>query len=263
MRPYRLPDYLVSGESDTTLYMLHGAYGSKEYFRYTIDRFVRAGYRVVASDAPGYGISELPESLSIAGMAETTIRLIEVTRSQRNVLLGHSMGGMTAQKVADLRPDLLQALVLSATAHTFNHSGPQWQADFLRTRVAPLTQGRAIADYAPDLLRTMMGPGAGGPAIEHALYNIRLMRGEAFQKAIAAISHYLEDDVPFRLRMPVLCIAGELDTTCPAAVMQKMAGMMPRGEFHEIKGVGHYGWGERADEYHGVVESFLARALAA
>ena len=36
-------------------------------------------------------------------------------------------------------------LVLSATAHTFNHSGPQWQADFLRTRVAPLTQGRAIA----------------------------------------------------------------------------------------------------------------------
>lgn len=262
MRPYRLPDYMVSGESDTTLYMLHGAYGSKEYFRYTIDRFVRAGYRVVASDAPGYGISEVPDGLSIVGMAELTIRLIEATRSRRNVLLGHSMGGMTAQKVADLRPDLLQALVLSATAHTFNHSGPQWQADFLRTRVAPLTQGRAIADYAPDLLRTMMGPGASSPAIDHALYNIRLMRGEAFQKAIGAISQYLEGDVPARLRMPVLCIAGELDTTCPASVMKTMAEAMPRGEFHEMKGVGHYGWGERADEYHGVVESFLARALA-
>lgn len=261
MRPYRLPDYTVSGESDTTLFMLHGAYGSKEYFRYTIERFVHAGYRVVACDAPGYGISEVPPALSMTGMAEITIRLIEATRTTRNVLLGHSMGGMVAQKVADLRPELIEALVLSATAHTFNHSGPEWQADFLRTRVAPLTQGRAIADYAPDLLRTMMGPGASSPAIDHALYNIRLMKSEAFQKAIVAISQYLEDDLPTRLKMPALCIAGELDSTCPASVMQKMAGMMAQGEFYEIKGVGHYGWGERADEYHSVVEGFLARAL--
>jgi len=239
MRPYRLPDYMVSGESDTTLFMLHGAYGSKEYFRYTIERFVARGYRVVACDAPGYGISEIPASITIPGM-----------------------GGMVAQKVADLRPELLQALVLSATAHTFNHSGPKWQADFLATRVAPLTQGRAISDYAPDLLRTMMGPGASSPTIDHALYNIRLMRGEAFQKAIGAIAQYLEDDVPARLKMPVLCIAGELDATCPASVMKTMAGMMAKGEFHEMKGVGHYGWGERADEYHAVVEGFLDRALA-
>jgi pimeloyl-ACP methyl ester carboxylesterase len=47
MRAYRLPDYMVSGESDTTLYLLHGAYGSKEYFRFTIERFVAHGFRVV------------------------------------------------------------------------------------------------------------------------------------------------------------------------------------------------------------------------
>jgi pimeloyl-ACP methyl ester carboxylesterase len=263
MRSYRLPDYMVSGESDTTLYMLHGAYGSKEYFRYTIQRFVQAGYRVVACDAPGYGISEVPESVTIPGMAEMVNRLIDATATRTNVLLGHSMGGMVAQKVADQQPGRLGALVLSATAHTFNHSGLQWQQDFMRTRVAPLTQGKAIADYAPELLRTMMGPGAEGPEIDHALYNIRLMRGETFQKAIQAIAQYLEDDVPARLTMPVLCIAGELDLTCPASVMQKMAAMMPRGEFHEMKGVGHYGWGERPDEYHGVVHAFLARALAA
>lgn len=262
MRAYRLPDYSVSGESDTTLFMLHGAYGSKEYFRYTIERFVNAGYRVVAADAPGYGISEIPEKTSIVEMAHMTNRLIEAVGTQRNALLGHSMGGMVAQKAADLRPDLISALVLSATAHTFNHSGPEWQAEFLRTRVAPLASGRSIAEYAPDLLRTMMGPGAASPAIDHALYNIRLMRGEAFQKAIAAIALYLEDDVPARLQMPVLCIAGELDSTCPASVMAQMARLAPRGQFHEMKGVGHYGWGERADEYHGVVEPFLAQALA-
>jgi pimeloyl-ACP methyl ester carboxylesterase len=262
MRPYRLPDYMVSGESDTTLYMLHGAYGSKEYFRYTIARFVAAGYRVVACDAPGYGISEVPQELEIVQMAEMVNRLIDVTQSSRSVLLGHSMGGLVAQKVADLQPQRIEALVLSASVHTFNHSGPKWQEDFLRTRVAPLTQGKSISEYAPALLKTMMGPGAQGEIIDHALYNIKMMRAEAFQKAIGAIARYLEDDVPARLSMPALCIAGELDLTCPAPVMRHMASLMPRGEFHEIKGVGHYGWGERPDEYHSVVEEFLARALA-
>ena len=259
MRSYRLPDYMVSGESDTTLYMLHGAYGSKEYFRYTIQRFVQAGYRVVACDAPGYGISEVPESISIPGMAEMVNRLIDATATRTNVLLGHSMGGMVAQKVADQQPGRLGALVLSATAHTFNHSGLQWQQDFLRTRVAPLTQGRSIAEYAPALLRTMMGPGAEGPEIDHALYNIRLMRGETFQKAIQAIAQYLEDDVPARLTMPVLCIAGELDTTAPAAVMQKMAGKIAGAEFVSLAGLGHFGWAEDPPRFNTAVIDFLTR----
>ncbi len=261
MRKYQLPDYMVSGESDTTIFMLHGAYGSKEYFRYTIERFVRSGYRVVACDAPGYCISEIPESISIPGMAEMVNRLIDATHTETTIVLGHSMGGMVAQKVADQQPGRIAALVLSATAHTFNHSGLQWQQDFLRTRVAPLTQGKAISEYAPALLRTMMGPGAEGPELDHALYNIRMMKSEAFQKAVQAIAQYLEEDVPARLTMPVLCIAGELDLTCPASVMARMAAMAPRGEFHEMKGVGHYGWGERPAEYHAVVEGFLSRAL--
>jgi hypothetical protein len=40
----------------------------------------------VACDAPGYGISEVPDALSMTGMAETTIRLIEATRSARSAL---------------------------------------------------------------------------------------------------------------------------------------------------------------------------------
>lgn len=261
MREYRLPDYLVSGESDTTVYLLHGAYGSKEYWRYTAQRLNAAGYRTVAWDAPGYGTSEVPESVTITGLAELVGRLMEHTATRHNAVLGHSMGGLVAQKVADLYPDRLQALVLSATVHTFNHSGPEWQEEFLRTRVAPLTQGRAIREYAPDLLKTMMGPGASGEIVDHVLYNVMQMDGAAFQKAIQATSAYFEDDVPQRIQLPTLCIAGELDVTCPANVMQHMAQVMPRGEFHEMKGVGHYGWAERPDEYHGVLLDFLKRSL--
>ena len=263
MRTYDLPDYLVSGEGPTTVYLLHGAYGAKEYWRYTTQTLNQAGYRVVAWDAPGYGTSPVPDTLSMGDMARVAGRLIGATSTGRNVLLGHSMGGMVAQKTADLFPDRVQALVLSATAHTFNHSGPEWQANFLATRVAPLTQGRAIADYAPEMLRSMMGPGAQGPAIDHVLHNVRLMNGAGFQKAIQATAAYLEEDVLARIEAPTLCIAGELDTTCPASVMHRMAGLLKRGEYHEMKGVAHFGWAERPDEYHQVLLSFLGRTAPA
>lgn len=258
MRTYQLPDHSVTGEGETTVYLLHGAYGSKEYWRFTAKVLADVGYRVIAWDAPGYGVSPVPKNLSISYMAEMLGRLIAATGSKRTVVLGHSMGGMVAQKAYDLLPGKIDALVLSETAHTFNHSGPQWQKEFLSTRVAPLTQGKRIAEYAPTLLRTMMGPGASGPIVDHVLYNIRLMDESGFAAAIKATSEFLEEEIIARVQIPLLCIAGELDTTCPAQVMEKMA-QLGGGEFYEMKGVGHYGWAERPDEYHGVLLEFLKR----
>ena len=110
-----MPDYLVSGEGDVTVYLLHGAYGSKEYWRWTIDELNRAGYRVVAWDAPGYGISPIPETFTMVSAAQMLNRLVDVTASGQNVLLGHSMGGMVAQQYCALYPQRMAALVLSAT----------------------------------------------------------------------------------------------------------------------------------------------------
>ena len=262
MKEQTLPDYMVAGEGDTTIYLLHGAYGSKEYWRYTVREFTRAGYRVIAWDAPGYGISPIPENMTIPSLALAFNRLVAATRSRRTVVLGHSMGGFVAQKAFDLAPTSMDLLILSATAHTFNHSGPEWQANFLQTRVAPLASGRSIREYAPEMLRTMMGPGAGGPIIDHILYNVQLMDAAGFQAAVKALAQYLEDDVIARVKIPTFCIAGELDLTCPSNVMRKMAGLCD-GEFHEMKGVGHYGWGERPDEYHGKVLDFIKRRLPA
>ncbi len=43
MTPPRMPDHEVHGDGDTTLFLLHGAYGSKEYFRDLTAALVGAG----------------------------------------------------------------------------------------------------------------------------------------------------------------------------------------------------------------------------
>ena len=99
----RIPDFQVAGDSDTTVFLLHGAYGSKDYFRPEIETLVRAGLRVVAWDAPGYGLSALPKSgLRIEDMAEAAVKLIGLMGTRTNVLLGHSMGGIIAPAAAGL-----------------------------------------------------------------------------------------------------------------------------------------------------------------
>jgi 3-oxoadipate enol-lactonase/4-carboxymuconolactone decarboxylase len=39
--------------------------------------------------------------------------------------------------------------------------------------------------------------------------------------------------------VPVLCLAGQHDTTAPPAVSQRMAAAIPDGRFAELPGLGH------------------------
>ena len=143
----RLPDHSVTGDGDVTVFMLHGAFGAKEYWRNQIKALSDAGYRVVAWDAPGYGVSPLPADFSVQTAAEACARLIDAQGGDRNVLLGHSMGGMIAQRAFDLRTDRIDGLILSATSAAFGRSEGEWQQAFVRDRVAPLDAGQTIPEH--------------------------------------------------------------------------------------------------------------------
>ena len=63
------------------------------------------------------------------------------------------------------------------------------------------------------------------------------------------------------LAVPTLLLAGTVDTACPVAGMRAMAERIEDSEIHELEGVGHYGFAERPDEFHGHLLDFLGRRL--
>ena len=83
---------------------------------YTTAILNRAGYRVVAWDAPGYGTSPIPDALTVRDMAELLGRLIEATASARTVILGHSNGGMLSTRHVVDHPNTPALVLLSARA---------------------------------------------------------------------------------------------------------------------------------------------------
>lgn len=264
----QLPDYAVhhpapANGNGTTIFLLHGAFGAKEYWREQLRAFTQAGYRVVSWDAPGYGLSALPQPLTIDHCARVLASLLAHEGGGRNIVMGHSMGGMIAQQAWRHAREYIHGYVLSATSASFGKADGEWQKGFVRERVAPLDAGKTIPQYAPVMLRSMMASDAHGPAVDLVIETVSQMREETFRAAVAAIVGFEGRDLLPTLDVPVLCIAGELDATAPAAVMEKMASKIAGAEFVSLAGLGHFGWAEDPGRFNTRVLDFLSRRLLA
>src|SRR5438270_12538136 len=106
---------VVMGPEDAPgLLLVHGIGGAKEDFADHVDAFAR-DHRVVVFDYRGHGESDAPDdpaAYSLDRLAADTVAVITTTGLHDLRLLGHSMGGMVARRVALARADLLAAHVL-------------------------------------------------------------------------------------------------------------------------------------------------------
>ena len=262
MTSNRLPDYNVHGAGDITVFLLHGAFGAKDYWQNQVISLVENGYRVVAWDAPGYGISPMPKDFSIESAAQACANLIDAVGGKTNVIMGHSMGGMIAQRAFSYRPDTGHGLILAATSAAVGGKGGDWQKAFVSERVAPLDAGKTIPEYAPQMLKRMMKPDASGPDIDLMIQVVSKMREETFRAAIEAITHFDGRDIISKMNIPVFCIAGEFDlSAAPPKVMEKMASRIPEAEFVCMQGVGHFGWAEDTASFNEHMIDFLERRI--
>ena len=258
----RLPDHQVTGSGEVTVFLLHGAYGDGRYWAHTRDTLAAAGYRVVVWDCPGYGTSAAPADTSIEAHAQAAAALVRAVGSDRNLLLGHSMGGLIAPLAATIAGDAICGVVLSCTSAGMVTRTREERRQFFAERVDPITGGMSVGEYAPGLLRTMMGPDAAGPLVDTVVRVVCEMRTDTFKASMAAIADYDGRDALRELTVPAQLIAGELDPACPVPGMQLMDGLIPNSRLHVIDGAGHYPFAERPDEYHRTVLSFLSGIAA-
>jgi pimeloyl-ACP methyl ester carboxylesterase len=96
-----------------TVVLLHGRNFPSSYWEPTIKALTEAGYRVVAPDQIGFGKSSKPTfAYNFDAMARATIALIDSLHVDRFDLVGHSMGGMLAVRLARAYGPRIDHLVL-------------------------------------------------------------------------------------------------------------------------------------------------------
>jgi 3-oxoadipate enol-lactonase len=252
-----LPAYSEQGEGDTAVFLLHGVGGGKQAWVHNQAELAAAGYRTISWDMPGYGASPALSPCTNAGLADALKDLIMLVGARRNVLLGHSMGGMIAQELTATHPALVHGLVLYSTSPAFGKADGAWQQQFLQSRFAPLDQGLGMQGLAGKIVPTMFAPGADPARLAEAAALMALVPAGSYRAALSAIVSFNRLAELGDIAAPTLCLAGELDLNAPPAVVEKMASRIAGAQYERLPGVGHIANIEQPALFNSTVLAFL------
>src|SRR5262245_29891542 len=104
------PQAAANGHS---VVLLHGNNFGGFYFKPIIDALTKEGFRVIVPDQIGYGRSSKPIApYNFNSQARNTFLILQAEKIERAMVVGHSMGGMLAARLATQYPKAVERLVL-------------------------------------------------------------------------------------------------------------------------------------------------------
>lgn len=240
----------------STLLFLHGVGGGHAAWERQIPYFIARGHRALAWDQPGYGGAPLVDPYDLD---QVTAALKRQIGNEPVVLVGHSMGGFVAQEAYARFPALIRGLALCFTSAAFGGAGSDFARQFVAARVAPLEQGKTMAEIAARLMPSMRGSRSDPAGLALAE---RIMGGippETYRKAVHLLTTFDRRAELAAIRVPTLLIAGSDDRVAPAAVMERMAQKIPGAEYVLLEGCGHLGPMDQPDRFNDTLAGFLER----
>ncbi len=234
----------VAGEGPP-LVLLHGFALHGGLFAPVVPALART-HRVHAVDLPGHGHSAT-HAATLADMVEQVAAVVTPLRAPATVL-GWSLGGMVAQRLALAHPELVQRLVLVCTTPRFV-TGPDWPP-----AMAPQTLARfgdeLRVSYRATLQRFLtlqvQGRGEGGVVGRDVLATLRdslFARSVPSAATLAAALAILADtDLradAARIAQRTLVVTGPRDALTPAAAGEWLAQHLPDARYVSISGAAH------------------------
>jgi|SoiMethySBSTD1v2_1073268.scaffolds.fasta_scaffold76762_4 pimeloyl-ACP methyl ester carboxylesterase len=253
-------DELGSGE---TVLFLHGMDSSRRRWDPHVQALAEAGFHCVRVDLRGFGESAGAEQRF--GM-ETYVRdLVEfsaIAKAERFHLVGHSLGGMIAQKFAVDHRARVASLVLASTT---SHNGRRATA-FARAMVAFAERG-FDAVLADPVLKAEVESAVAEAFPKMALPLEFLRKGveapnPARANAWRACIEFSMKDRLSELSCPVLVLHGSADPLIPFRAGQLIHEAIEHSEWIAETGAGHSLPRERAPAFTAALLEFLQRNAA-
>jgi len=129
--------YLDQGTGEVIVLLAGIGHSAKHWLNF-VPSLAAEGFRVVAPDNPGIGLSSpLPWGASIDDMADEVIKLLDQLGVEKFTVVGLSLGGMIAIALASKNPERVRRLVVinsSVGDYFFPRLQPKAVLDFLTTR---------------------------------------------------------------------------------------------------------------------------------
>jgi len=245
--------YAESGQGSPVL-LLHGVGGSHEMWLPIVPDLARS-HRVIAADHRGHGASDKPRgSYAISLFCLDWLALMDALKVDRAHLVGLSMGGAIAMRLAVEHPERVSSLVLVDT-WAFPH--PEFLA-LLRRRLERLALGD-LAAYADEAIPQVYSPAfiaANPEAMAQYRGRVAKLNSDSVRAAVdACITHDMRGRQA-EIKAPTLVVVGSEDCLTPPYHSEYLARTIPRARLVVIQGSGHIPHLERPREFLKVVGDF-------
>jgi pimeloyl-ACP methyl ester carboxylesterase len=236
-------------------------------------RALKERRRVISFDLPGFGLtgpnsgSYPPDRYSTEADARFVLDLLDVLNVRRAVLVGHSLGGEVAWRVASMAPDRVAGLVL------VDASGPPFtpMAVPLAFALARLPVVSRIGEWVLPRMLVEQGLASlyGNPArvtAEQVDRSFELALREGNRRALSLRLQQLRlgegDEGIAALRLPTLILWGGLDHLIPPAVAEVFHRGIPGSRLVTFDDLGHMPQEEDPARSVAPVKAFLAGLAA-
>tara|TARA_R110002051_G_scaffold325041_2_gene425407 strand:- start:1236 stop:2147 length:912 start_codon:yes stop_codon:yes gene_type:complete len=261
--------YLQEFGNGPAVLMLHGggpgANGMSNYSR-NVDA-LSDRYRVLVPDMPGFGASTkgLDQSDLFGDLAQTMVGLLDALNIERSHVVGNSLGGACALRMALEVPDRIRRLVLMGPGGIgttrglptegirqligyYKGDGPSREKirNFIREYLVydgslvsdDLIEVRYQASLDPEVIAS---PPLQGPKSLDAAVKMDLTR----DKRLKTLAH------------PTLILWGREDRVNKPSGGRSLSRKLRNCDLYEFANTGHWVQWERADEFNAVVLAFL------
>jgi len=244
---------VAAGEGHPVV-LLHGLFGSAQSFA-TLQRRLAARHRVLAIDLRNHGSSPHAPGMDYPALAADVAETLAALEALPCALVGHSMGGKVAMRLALDRPDAVTRLLVSDIApRVYQAAFAAYAAAMARLADHPRSRAEAAAALAPDV---------PDPAVRaFLLQNFRPGGTPPWRIGLAEIAAGMRDieDWPAgdtSYRGPVLFVAGARSDYIRPTDRPEIRRLFPQARFVTVKDAGHWVHADNFAGFLAVLEAYL------
>ena len=219
-----------------TVVLLHGLTATADVNWFTAFEALGRRYNVVALDHRGHGRGIRSwRPFRLEDCADDVAALIRELELTDVILAGYSMGGPIAQLTWRRHRDLVDGLVLCATARSFANRDPRSRLLFssllglsAAARITPAGVRTRVAD------RFVSARAQGGPIADWAAGELRRGDASAILQAASAIGRFRSSPWLGEVDVPTAVVLTKRDQLVSPARQRRLAESIPGATVHEV-----------------------------
>ena len=241
----------------TPFVLLHAFPFDAEMFECQNDPFAEITH-IIEPDLPGFGHADVEPGITIEGMSDYVIAILDRCGIRKAVIGGVSMGGYVAMAIARRHPDRVSGLVLADTRAEPDDEA----AKASRAKAIETVRTQGVAALVDAQIPKMLSATTQREKPELVEWIRKIGYRQNPEGVIAGIQ-MLRDRPDARLglqdvKCPTLIVVGEEDTITPPSAAMAMKALIPQATLVTIPNAGHLANCERPEAFNVAVRKYLS-----